>query len=148
MLESNLAAAEATLDALSAVSGRPESPAAVTLPQKPSEALQLQLDALSSRYGPAYPDVKRLQAELAAQRAVEAGRTVERPQRGTGLRTAAQTGDLAHEQLSSLKTQIAIAGREVVFRPVYRSNPKASRALVPIGCFASKRSISASDHVL
>jgi uncharacterized protein involved in exopolysaccharide biosynthesis len=135
ILQSNLASAEASLHALAAVSGRTEEPAvpAAALPPvaaqpKPSAVLQSQLNTLLLRYGPAHPDVKRLEAQLAAEKAVEAAEPTREPvlpspgaaayerhtappnpQAGNG-----RSGD--NEQLASLRMQIAVAEREIAFR--------------------------------
>lgn len=128
MLESNLATTEATLQALAAAADRPEESTPVSVgggapaapPKKPSEVLEAQLEVLSGRYGPAHPDVKRLQAEIAAQKAVEAA--------GPGLERVPQIAEAPHEtqaadqrgpvseHLASLKAQIGIAQREIEFR--------------------------------
>jgi polysaccharide biosynthesis transport protein len=136
MLESNLATTEATLQALAAVGDRPEESAAVPVvagaaaapPKKPSEVLEAQLEALSGRYGPAHPDVKRLQAEIAAQKAVEAadpglGQVAQlaeapapAPKREAQETQAVDRRAQTSEHLASLKAQIGIAEREIEFR--------------------------------
>jgi polysaccharide biosynthesis transport protein len=129
ILESNLAAAEASLEAAAAVNDRPLSPAASAPPaapqSKPSETLRAQLNALLARYGPAHPDVKRVEAELAAQNAVEAKATSASPVPASHLpanNAAPEAGRRAeevaqtNERLASLKAQIAATGNEIAFR--------------------------------
>jgi polysaccharide biosynthesis transport protein len=85
-----------------------------------SEALEAQLNTLLARYGPAHPDVKRVEAELAAQKAVEAQAAPVAP--ATAKTAAPEAGRRAedvvqtNERLASLKAQIAAAGNEIAFR--------------------------------
>jgi succinoglycan biosynthesis transport protein ExoP len=128
ILESNLAAAEASLQAAAAVNGRPQgpaAPAALVAPQhRASEALQAQLNTLLARYGPAHPDVKRVEAELAAQKMAEAQIAPVAPATGNtaapeAARRASATNEEAaqtNERLASLKAQIAAADNEIAFR--------------------------------
>jgi len=122
MLESNLASTEATLQALAAVTDRPEESATVpasvapaAAPKKPSEALEAQLDALLTRYGSAYPDVQRLRAEIAVQKAAEAMEPL--PERSPQVSEAPKRAPReTSEHLASLKAEIGIAQREIEFR--------------------------------
>jgi polysaccharide biosynthesis transport protein len=127
ILESNLAAAEASLEAAAAVNDRPSETAAAlpAVPQpKPSEALEAQLNTLLARYGPAHPDVKRIEAELAEQKAVEAQAVPVVPSAANNTaseaarRAAVNKEEVAqtNERLASLKAQIAAAGNEIAFR--------------------------------
>ncbi|HLI83422.1 MAG TPA: Wzz/FepE/Etk N-terminal domain-containing protein [Bryobacteraceae bacterium] len=135
ILESNLAAAEASLEAAAAVNDRPTETAVAPSPaasqQKASEALEAKLNTLLARYGPGHPDVKRVQAELAAQKAVEAAEEVPAPPAAvpgaalSGLalsrlpqepaRQEAQAAQ-ANERLASLRAQIGAAKNEIAFR--------------------------------
>jgi polysaccharide biosynthesis transport protein len=131
MLESNLATTEATFEALAAAVERPEAqtPAETThsaAPAKPSQVLQAQLKSLSSRYGPAYPDVRRLQAEIEGENAAEAvqgefrgaGDLLQNSEAAPATLPGRQSPDLSaqsNERLRSLQTQIAIAQKEIEF---------------------------------
>jgi len=76
MAEGNFSALTAALDAARSegvtltTTGAAPAPLA-TRPKKPSELLTQQIDALSARYGPTHPEMKRLRAELAATKAQE-----------------------------------------------------------------------------
>jgi polysaccharide biosynthesis transport protein len=123
ILESNLAAAEASLEAAAAVHDRPPEPAAAPQ-QKASEAVEAQLNTLLARYGPAHPDVKRVEAELAAQKAVEAQAALAPSSAANNAapdaarRAAVNKEEVAqtNERLASLKAQIAAADNEIAFR--------------------------------
>lgn len=128
ILESNLAAAEASLDAAAAVNDRSLDTAGAAPPatqqDKSSEALEAQLNTLLARYGPEHPDVKRVEAELAAQAAAEAHSAPAAPVPANNAapqaarRAAVHKEEVAqtNERLASLKAQIAAAGNEIAFR--------------------------------
>jgi polysaccharide biosynthesis transport protein len=143
MLESNLAATETSFQALESSADHLEGPAAPAVApaaelapaQKSSALLAEQLNTLLARYGPAYPDVKRLEAQLDEAKAAEAAQpkadpiipSPERrlagsepaaptPRRALRNTQAADQKARASEHLSSLQGQIAIAQREIEFR--------------------------------
>jgi polysaccharide biosynthesis transport protein len=128
ILESNLAAAEASLEAAASVNDRPSETATAPPPaaprHKPSEALEAQLSSLLTRYGPGHPDVKRVEADLAAQKALEAAQAAEvvppaataAHQPSPELARRAEEDAQANERLASLKAQIAAAKNEIAFR--------------------------------
>ncbi len=135
-LENTLRLATATLDTLMAHAGTPAAPQAVAedgsiIPQaKPSEILEGQLTELSQHYGDAHPEVKRLKAEIARAKAAEAqapaasAATV--PARKPAARLQAQpptvrpSGSMeigqARERIDTLKSQIALADKEIAAR--------------------------------
>jgi polysaccharide biosynthesis transport protein len=126
MLESNLASTEASLQAMAEASDRTMEPLAQpaagvdgTHPPKQSEQLEEQLHALTSRYGPNYPDVKRLEAELALVKAAEAAQPAPAPPgtpRNAGPPAKESSGASSRERLASLKMQIGVAQKEMEFQ--------------------------------
>jgi polysaccharide biosynthesis transport protein len=126
MLESNLATVEASLQAMATAPDWSREAAtafvpsvAGTPPAKQSELLEAQLSVLTSRYGPNHPDVKRLEAELAAAKAAEAAQPVAAPAHASpNAEPPARepSGADSSERLASLKMQIGVAEREIDFR--------------------------------
>ncbi len=130
MLESNLVSTEASLEAAAAAPDRTVEPAAPTTgvagtrPPKQSEQLEEQLHVLTSRYGPNYPDVKRLEAELVSAKAAEAAHPATAPPRtplNAGPPAKEPGGAYSSERLASLKMQIGVAQKEIEFRTQERA---------------------------
>lgn len=131
LLENAVSMAEQTLAAqmraaeraAGAASSAPE--AARPLAARRSELLQAQLESLRVRYSEEHPDIKRLQLELAqARKLEEAKAAVEnttlpaaagRPGSAPPARTNPEVAQ-AQERLQSLRSQLAVARREMEHR--------------------------------
>jgi len=139
MLESSLSNAQASTSVSQTLSATPStepseaggSEAPAPQPQKESQRLTTQLAALTIRYGPQHPEVRRIKAEL--QRALDAEALAESPstepehsETANAKAPAAASGRLRqipsgaapglpmhHERIDNLKVQIATADREI-----------------------------------
>ena len=131
ILESNLAAAQAALETPPSITGETTATVPPAQPRKPSDELQSQLSALSARYGPAHPDVKRVEVELARQKAAEAGQQADvvlpkaapLPERSTtpSSHESPDARGQSRERLATLQAQIAVAEKEIAFRNAEQS---------------------------
>jgi polysaccharide chain length determinant protein (PEP-CTERM system associated) len=153
ILDSYLATAETSMAAITAAAAaRSNTPSGSPLPamaggqivaparQSPLEMRQAQLDALRQRYGPAHPEVRRVEAEV-AQLQAEAARqekapTLSQPKPtvpaapGASANTGSQPPTVipvqnmrevldvtgVNERISNIKAQIALANKDLEFR--------------------------------
>jgi polysaccharide chain length determinant protein (PEP-CTERM system associated) len=154
ILQNTLAATEATLKILTSAPSSPRMDTAGSAPittfsaqpapapssPKRSEALEAQLDALLQRYGPEHPDVRRLRAQIATEKASESKAEAKTeplaPSPATAPRNTVAAAparppaqivppvaelNQVNERIASLKAQIAIQDREIQARTAEQS---------------------------
>jgi protein tyrosine kinase modulator len=134
-LQRTMRLAEETLNVLLRPAATPEEAAAAGVKLAPpsrklSEVLMDQLQALSARYGPQYPDVKRLREEIARAKAAEERQASQgpapdlqagiaapgAPRKGPAVNPNAMDVGQARERVETMKSQIALLDKEIASR--------------------------------